>query len=88
MKKGERRLRIPPEGSLRRYDWSKSSRGRYAARFPREAHAVVIDPNLWPYFRTAEAVNDGLRALVELAALAAKLRAKKPAPKHKDRSAA
>ncbi|MBX3025280.1 hypothetical protein KF840_10250 [bacterium] len=64
------RRKRPAEDSLERYDWSRASRGRYAARFPRQAHAVVVDPELWPYFGNARAVNEGLRALVQVAALA------------------
>jgi len=50
-----------------RYDWSKATRGRFAKRFPRSAHAVVIDPAVWPSFGSAEAVNEALRAAVEVA---------------------
>jgi hypothetical protein len=56
-----------PETSLDRYDWTKATRGRYAKRFPRDAHAVVIDPALWPSFGSAEAVNEALRAAVVMA---------------------
>ena len=56
-----------PETSLDRYDWSKATRGRLAKRFPRESHAVVIDPALWPSFGSAEAVNEALRAAVAMA---------------------
>jgi hypothetical protein len=57
----------PSETSLDRYDWSKATRGRFAQRFPRDAHAVVIDPALWPSFGSAEAVNEALRAAVAIA---------------------
>ena len=71
MKKAStRRKRMPPEDSLDRYDWSRASRGRYAARFPKSAHAVVIAPDLWSRFGTAEAVNNGLRMLLKMATLA------------------
>ena len=73
------RRRIPPEDALERYDWDKATRGRHAYRFPREAHAVVIAPELWRHFGTAEAVNDGLRVLVKMAALARKVSPKKGA---------
>ncbi|HTB76523.1 MAG TPA: hypothetical protein VK762_24920 [Polyangiaceae bacterium] len=56
-----------PETSMNRYDWGRSTRGRYAKRFPRDAHAVVIDPALWPSFGSADAVNEALRAAVEVA---------------------
>ena len=64
------RRRIPPEESLERYDWNRATRGRYASRFPRDAHAVVIASELWPHFDSAESVNEGLRLLVRIAALA------------------
>jgi hypothetical protein len=69
MKKDPMRKPIPREDSLERYDWSKATRGRHAYRFPKKAHAVVIAPELWRHFGTAEAVNDGLRVLLELATL-------------------
>lgn len=61
---------IPPEDTMERYDWGKAIRGRHAHRFPKEAHAVVIAPELWRYFETADAVNDGLRVLLKVAMLA------------------
>lgn len=73
------RRKRPPEDSLERYDWSRARRGRYAARFPREAHAVVVDPELWPYFGDARAVNEGLRTLVQVAALARRVTPKRSA---------
>ena len=63
-KAAARKGNIPPETSLDRYDWSKASRGRYASRFPCDAHAVVIAPELWKHFGDAAAVNDALRVLV------------------------
>ena len=61
---------IPPEDTLERYDWDKAARGRHARRFPKGAHAVVIAPELWRHFGTADAVNDGLRVLLKMATLA------------------
>ncbi len=65
---------IPPETSLERYDWSKARRGRYASRFPRDTHAVVIAPELWKHFGDAGAVNDALRRLVEAATKARRVK--------------
>jgi hypothetical protein len=59
-----------PEDALERYDWDKAARGRHAHRFPKGAHAVVIAPELWRHFGTADAVNDGLRVLLKMATLA------------------
>lgn len=64
------RRTIPPEDALQRYDWDKAARGRHAHRFPKGAHAVVIAPELWRHFSTADAVNDGLRVLLKMATLA------------------
>ena len=62
-----KKARNLPDTSLKRYDWSKATRGRFAKRFPRDAHAVVIDPALWPNFGSARAVNEALRAAVAVA---------------------
>jgi hypothetical protein len=62
-----KKARNLPETSLDRYDWSKATRGRFTQRFPRDAHAVVIDPALWPHFGSARAVNEALRAAVAVA---------------------
>lgn len=71
MKRGSTHRRpIPPEDALERYDWGKAARGRHAHRFPKGAHAVVIATELWRYFGTADAVNDGLRVLLKMATLA------------------
>ena len=71
MKRDSTRPRsIPPEDALERYDWAKATRGRHVHRFPKGAHAVVIAPELWRHFGTADAVNDGLRMLLKMATLA------------------
>jgi hypothetical protein len=62
-----KKARKLPETSLDRYDWSNATRGRFAKRFPREAHAVVIDPDLWPRFGSADAVNEALHAAIAAA---------------------
>ena len=36
----------PLETSLKRYDWTKAQRGRYAARFSVRAHDVTVDASL------------------------------------------
>ena len=66
--------RKPPETSLARYDWSKARRGRYASRFPRTAHAVVIDPEVYEQFGSADAINSALALIIKLRALTEKLR--------------
>ena len=58
--------RKPSETALDRYDWSKASRGRHAARFPRVAHAVVIDPALYEEYGSADAINTALALLLRI----------------------
>lgn len=41
---------IPPEEALERYDWGRAVGSCHAARFPKDAHAVVIAPELWQHF--------------------------------------
>lgn len=56
----------PPETAIERYDWTKARRGHYASRFPRTAHAVVIDPELYAQYGSADAINAALALLLRL----------------------
>jgi hypothetical protein len=58
--------RIPPETSLERYDWSRSRRGRYAARRVKAAKVVLVAPEVYAHFGGPEAINEALRALMQL----------------------
>jgi hypothetical protein len=49
---------------LEEYDFSVGVRGKYAARFARGSHVVVLDPDVAQVFSDSEAVNRALRALV------------------------
>jgi hypothetical protein len=60
--------RIPGEGSMARYDWTKATRGRYAGRFKRGEHVVPIADDVWNTFPSAELINDALRVLASAAA--------------------
>jgi hypothetical protein len=51
---------------MERYDWSKATRGKHAARFPANTHAVVIEPEVYAAFGSAEAVNQALTLLLKL----------------------
>ena len=64
MKKASERR--PPETATSRYDWSRAQRGRHAARFPREAHAVVIDPAVYAEYGSADAINAALALLLRI----------------------
>jgi hypothetical protein len=56
-----------PEGDLRRYDWSKASRGRLAARAAKASALLrILDAELAVRFPDSRSVNEALRALVAL----------------------
>ncbi len=65
-KASSRRL---PEGHLDRYDWSRATRGRLAAR-ARKASALLraLDADLAGRFPDSKSVNEALRALLALEA--------------------
>jgi hypothetical protein len=48
---------------LEEYDFSEGVRGKYAARFARGSHVVVLDPDVAQVFSNSESVNRALRAL-------------------------
>lgn len=48
---------------LEEYDFSDGVRGKYAARFARGSHVVVLDPDVAQVFSNSESVNRALRAL-------------------------
>lgn len=51
-----------------RFDYSKSVRGKYHARMSQEgANVVVLDPDVAEAFKDSAAVNEALRALLNLA---------------------
>jgi hypothetical protein len=51
---------------LEEYDFSKGVRGKYAARFARGSHVVVLDPDVAQVFSDSESVNRALRALASI----------------------
>lgn len=69
------KTRGPSRASLKEIpevDFSKvrrlPGRGRYAhLSTGRMIHAVAIEPDLWPHFGSAKAINAALRAFVEAA---------------------
>jgi hypothetical protein len=48
------------------YDFSKGVRGKYAGRPARTAIVVVLDSDVAKVFKTSDAVNSALRALVAI----------------------
>jgi len=49
---------------LEEYDFSDGVRGKYADRFSRDSHVVVLDPDVAQVFTNSESVNRALRALL------------------------
>ena len=50
-----------------REDFGKMVRGKYAARMKETSNIVVLDPDIAEAFPNAQAVNQTLRRLLELA---------------------
>jgi hypothetical protein len=48
------------------YDFSKGVRGKYAQRFRERTNVVVLAPEVAEMFPDSAAVNDALKALVEI----------------------
>lgn len=56
-----------PEGHVRRYDWTKATRGKFATKAARASALLrVLDPELASRFPDSRSVNEALRALVAL----------------------
>jgi hypothetical protein len=49
------------------YDFSKGVRGKYAHRFQKGTNIVVLAPEVAEMFPDSAAVNDALKALVQIA---------------------
>jgi hypothetical protein len=49
------------------YDFTGGVRGKYAADFRKGTNVVVLEPDVAKFFSDSAAVNDALRALVEIA---------------------
>ena len=65
MKKASKR--VAERDTMRaEYDFSGGVRAKYAARDREGTNIVVLDPDVAEVFRTSEAVNRTLRALLEI----------------------
>jgi hypothetical protein len=62
----------------RREDFGTMVRGKYAARMKESSNVVVLDPDVAAAFPNAQAVNQALRSLLELAKSSAQLPAQTP----------
>ena len=49
------------------YDFSQGVRGKYAARYSEGTNLVILDPDVAEAFPDSKAVNNALRALVDVA---------------------
>ena len=57
----------------RREDFGPMARGKYAARMRESSNVIVLDPDIAEAFPNAQAVNQALRGLLELAKVSAQL---------------
>ena len=65
MKKAKK---APQQKGMRdEYDFSGGVRGKYAKRYAKGTNVVVLDPDVAKAFPSADAVNDALRTLAEIA---------------------
>lgn len=53
------------DGMLPHYDFSKGVRNKYARRYAKGTNVVLLEPDVAKRFRTAEAVNKALRAVID-----------------------
>ncbi len=54
-------------GEYRREDFGAMTRGKYAESCRKDSNVVVIAPEIQKAFPNAQAVNDALRGLIDLA---------------------
>ena len=67
MKKQTRRKPPDDRDTMRpEYDFSKGVRGKHAAKYTEGTNVVVLEPDVAREFRTAEQVNETLRAVSRL----------------------
>ena len=67
MKKQTRGRRPEDKDTLRpEYDFSKGVRGKHAAKYAEGTNVVVLEPDVARAFRTAEEVNETLRAVSKM----------------------
>lgn len=55
---------IPNDEILPEYSLRGGVRGKYADRFPRDAHFVLLDPDVAAAFPDSASVNQALRGLM------------------------
>jgi hypothetical protein len=66
-KKSRKPVTLIPEGDLRRYDWSRAERGKFAGKAGKASSLLrILDTELADRFRDSRAVNTALRSLLDL----------------------
>jgi hypothetical protein len=65
MKKGTRKK--PARDMLDEYEFRGGVRGKHAVRYATGTNIVILDPDVAAVFSDSKAVNDALRALVNIA---------------------
>lgn len=66
MKKHSKSKPRTPDQMRPEYDFSKGVRGKHAARYAPGTNVVVLAPDVASQFRTADEVNETLRAVTKL----------------------
>jgi hypothetical protein len=66
MKKQTRKKARNPDRMRREYDFRKGVRGKHAASYASGTNVVVLAPDVASHFRTADEVNETLRAVARL----------------------
>lgn len=78
MKKNQ--AKKPNDDEMRdNYDFSKGVRGKYAKRYAEGTNVVLLAPDVYKVFKNAEAVNNALRGLIDVAEQIPKKASKKMA---------
>ncbi len=63
---GRRKARSDEDTMRPEYDFSKGVRGKHAVRYAAGTNVVVLEPDVAAEFRTAEDVNETLRAVAAI----------------------
>jgi hypothetical protein len=66
MKRQTKRKARSSEQMQTEYDFGKGVRGKHAARYATGTNVVVLAPDVASHFRTADDVNETLRAVARL----------------------
>lgn len=73
MKKAKRKTTDELRSEYKRSDFGTLQRGKYAARVAADTNIVVLEPEVAEAFPNDSAVNEALRALLDVAATTARL---------------